>query len=230
MNTHPKALMLFAAGFGTRMGTLTKDRPKPLIEVANRPLIDHALDLVDAINPDRIVANLHYRPEMLADHLTPKGVLLSHEHPEVLETGGGLRAALPLLREGPVYTLNTDAIWVGPNPLEMLRDAWNPDEMDALLICIPAEQAVGFQRDGDFDVDSSGHISRGTQVVYGGTQIIKTEGLNEFDQPVFSLNLLWDKLLQKDRLFALNYPGQWCDVGTPAGLALAESMLEKADV
>lgn len=230
MTQDPNALMLFAAGFGTRMGVLTQDRPKPLIPVANRPLIDHALDLVSAVAPDRIVANLHYKAEMLADHLTPKGVLLSHEQPDVLETGGGLRAALPLLGAGPVYTLNPDAIWVGPNPLELLQQAWKPDEMDALLVCVPIAQTVGFQRDGDFDVDAHGHISRGTQVVYGGAQIIKTEALAEFDQSAFSLNLLWDQMLHRNRLFALNYPGQWCDVGNPAGLALAETMLETANV
>lgn len=230
MITHPKAVMLFAAGFGTRMGALTQDRPKPLIKVAGRPLIDHALDLVQAIAPDRIVANLHYRPDKLAAHLTPKGVLLSHEQPDILETGGGLRAALPLLGDGPVYTLNSDAIWVGPNPLQLLKDAWNPDEMDALLICVPTVQAVGFQRKGDFNVDASGHISRGTEVVYGGAQIIKTQRLYGFDQPAFSLNLLWDQLQHQGRLFALNYPGKWCDVGNPAGLALAESTLESADV
>lgn len=230
MTGHPNAVMLFAAGFGTRMGVLTRDRPKPLIPVANRPLIDRALDLVDAIKPEKIVANLHYKAEMLVDHLASKNVMLSHEQPDVLETGGGLRAALPLLGAGPVYTLNPDAIWIGPNPLQLLKDAWNPDEMDGLLVCIPTAQAVGFQGDGDFDIDSAGHISRGTQVVYGGAQIIKTEGLLEFEQTAFSLNLLWDQMLLKDRLFALNYPRQWCDVGNPAGLALAESMLEKSDV
>ncbi len=230
MTQNPNALMLFAAGFGARMGLMTQDRPKPLIPVANRPLIDHALNLVDSIKPDKVVANVHYKAEMLVDHLTPKGVLLSHEQPDVLETGGGLRAALPLLGPGPVYTLNPDAIWVGPNPLQLLKSAWNSDEMDALLICIPTARAVGFQRDGDFDVDAKGHITRGTQVVYGGAQIIKPEGLSEFDQPAFSLNLLWDKMLRRNRLFALNYPGKWCDVGNPAGLALAESMLENSDV
>jgi N-acetyl-alpha-D-muramate 1-phosphate uridylyltransferase len=230
MTQEPNALMLFAAGFGTRMGALTQDRPKPLIPVANRPLIDHALELVEAINPGRVVANVHYKSEMLTDHLAPRGVLLSNEQPDVLETGGGLRAALPQLGAGPVYTLNPDAIWVGPNPLQLLKNAWNPDEMDALLVCVPTKQAVGFQRDGDFDVDTTGHIVRGKQVVYGGAQIIKTEGLYGFEQPAFSLNLLWDQMLQKQRLFALNYPGQWCDVGNPAGLALAETMLESENV
>lgn len=230
MTKHPHALMLFAAGFGTRMGALTQDRPKPLIPVAGRPLIDHALDLVDAIAPVKIVANLHYKHEMLADYLTPRGLLLSHEQPEILETGGGLRAALPMLGNEPVYTLNPDAIWVGPNPLLLLKGAWNPDKMDALLVCVPTAQAVGFQRDGDFDVDTIGHITRGKQVVYGGAQIIKTHGLYDIGQRAFSLNLLWDQMLHKGRLFALNYPGKWCDVGNPAGLTLAESMLEHTNV
>lgn len=230
MTKTPKALMLFAAGFGTRMGTLTKDRPKPLIPVAGRPLIDRALDLVQDVSPDRIVANLHYKPEMLTAHLANTNVTIIHEQPDVLETGGGLRAALPLLGKDPVFTLNPDVIWVGPNPLLMLQEAWRPDEMDALLMCIPTTQTVGFQGKGDFDVDDSGHITRGTQVVYGGAQIVRTEGLHDIDQTAFSLNLLWDIMLNKDRLFALNYPGQWCDVGNPAGLAQAESMLEHADV
>lgn len=230
MTDTPNALMLFAAGFGTRMGALTKDRPKPLIPIAGRPLIDHALNLANAIKPERIVANLHYKSEMLAAHLTPKGVRVTDEQPDVLETGGGLRAALPLLGQGPVFTLNPDAIWVGPNPLLLLQNAWKPDEMDALLVCIPTAQAIGFQKDGDFNVDTNGRISRGTQVVYGGAQIIRTEGLHAFDQAAFSLNLLWDKMLNNGRLFALNYPGQWCDVGNPTGLALAESMLENTHV
>ena len=96
MSQSPDAVMLFAAGFGTRMGALTKDRPKPLIKVAERPLIDHALALVDAVHPSRVVANLHYHADQLQAHLAPKGILLSHETPEILETGGGLRAALPM--------------------------------------------------------------------------------------------------------------------------------------
>lgn len=229
MTNHPKALMVFTAGFGTRMGLLTKNQPKPLVPVAGQPMIDRALDLVADINLDRIVANLHYKSEMLAAHLTPKGILLSYE-PEILETGGGLRAALPLLGEDPVFTLNPDGIWHGSNPLRLLQDAWRPDEMDALLMCIPTAQAVGFQREGDFDIDVSGRINRGKQVVYGGAQIIKTDKLYNIKPNAFSLNLLWDMMLGQERLFALNYPGQWCDIGNPTGLALAEKMLSQNNV
>lgn len=228
MTQHPEAVMLFAAGFGTRMGVLTKTKPKPLIEVAGKPLIDHALDLVTELRPARVVANLHYLPDQLEAHLSPKGVLLSHETPDILETGGGIRAALPLLGSNPVFTLNPDAIWSGPNPLSMLRDAWDPDHMDALLMCVPVAQTVGHTGSGDFTADSSGRITRGGGLIYGGAQIMKTEGLMDIPEKAFSLNVLWDRMKQRDRLFALTYPGRWCDVGHPDGISLAEGLI--ADV
>ncbi|WP_170563969.1 nucleotidyltransferase family protein [Ruegeria atlantica] len=228
MTQDPEAVMLFAAGFGTRMGALTKTRPKPLIEVAGRPLIDHALDLVNELRLARVVANLHYLPDQLEAHLSPKGVLLSRERSEILETGGGIRAALPLLGSQPVYTLNPDAIWSGPNPLTMLREAWNPDHMDALLMCVPVDQTVGHTGKGDFTADKTGRIVRGGGLIYGGAQIMKTEGLMDIPEKAFSLNVLWDRMQKQDRLFALTYPGRWCDVGHPEGIALAEGLI--ADV
>ena len=228
MTRHPTAVMLFAAGFGTRMGDLTKDRPKPLIKVAGRPLIDHALDLVDDLRPDRVVANLHYLPDQLEAHLAPKGVLLSQEEPDILETGGGLLAALPLLGSDPVFTLNTDAIWSGPNPLALLRDAWDPDRMDALLMCVPTPQTIGHGGTGDFTADAEGRITRGPGLVYGGAQIMKTEGLRDIPEQAFSLNILWDQMHRQGRLFAATYPGRWCDVGRPEGITLAEGLI--ADV
>ena len=120
-------VLLFAAGFGTRMKHLTKDRPKPMVTVAGRPLIDHALALAQDISPPTVVANLHYKPETLKAHLIPLGVKTILEEPDILETGGGLRNALPLLGAGPVITMNTDAIWRGPNPLWLLLDAWDPE-------------------------------------------------------------------------------------------------------
>ena len=226
----PDAVMLFAAGFGTRMGALTRDRPKPQIPVAGRPLIDHALALARDIAPARIVANLHYRPEPLEAHLAPLGIILSHEQPQILDTGGGLRAALPLLGGGPVFTLNTDAVWVGPNPLRLLRAAWDPLRMDALLTCIPPAGAIGHAGTGDFLAQPDGRLRRGPGLIYGGAQIVKPGALSEFGEAAFSLNLLWDRMLKQGRLFGLSYPGRWCDVGHPEGIALAERMLEESDV
>lgn len=222
-------VMLFAAGFGTRMGGLTADRPKPMIEVAGRPLIDHALDLARAVAPPRIVANLHYKPMPLADHLAPKGVIVSHEWPNILDTGGGLRAALPLLGPGPVLTLNTDAIWSGPNPLELLGAHWDRERMDALLVCVAPDRALGHAGAGDFTVDAHGRATRGPGVVFAGAQILDPGILSDFPDGEFSLNLVWDRMIAAGRLFALPYPGRWVDVGHPEGIGLAETLLA-ADV
>jgi len=218
-------VMMFAAGFGTRMKHLTADRPKPMVEVAGRPLIDHTLTLAREISPPCIVTNLHYRPELLKDHLSPLGVQTIVEAPDILETGGGLRNALPILGCGPVITMNTDALWRGPNPLRLLLDAWDPTRMDALLMGIPAEHALEHVGQGDFTKDLDGRLSRGPGLVYGGVQILKTDLLADISQRAFSLNLVWDLMLARGRLHGLRYPGMWCDVGHPGGVMTAERML-----
>jgi MurNAc alpha-1-phosphate uridylyltransferase len=223
-------VLMFAAGFGTRMGALTQDQPKPMIPVAGKPLVDHALALTLEAGCTRIAANLHYKPAQLNAHLTALGVHTILEIPEILETGGGLRNALPFLGSGPVITMNTDAVWAGPNPITMLKDSWEPDHMDALLICVPIAQTVGHSGDGDFTLGLSGLITRGPGAVYGGIQIVKTDLLTDVSERAFSLNVLWDKMLVRNRLFGLSYPGNWCDVGHPAGIKMAEDMLDAADV
>lgn len=222
--------MLFAAGFGTRMGALTASRPKPLVEVAGKPLIDHALDLVGAYRPARTVVNTHYLPDQIAAHLAGRNIQVSDEQPDILETGGGLRQALPLLGDTPVFTMNTDSVWSGPNPLVQLAAAWDPAQMDALLLCIPRDNAIGHAGWGDFVIDNDGRASRGPSVVYTGLQILKTDGLTEIPEPSFSLNILWNRMLKAGRLHAVTYPGKWCDVGTPGGIKLAEAMLQNAHV
>lgn len=220
--------MLFAAGFGTRMGALTRDRPKPLIPVAGRTLLDHALDVARGIDPQRIV-NTHYRGDQIAAHLAGTAVQLSPETPDILETGGGLRQALPLLGDGPVFTLNTDYAWRGPNPLHMLAQTWDASRMQALLLCIPLARATGYGGAGDFTV-KDGVVQRGPDLVYCGAQIIATDGLAAIPDRVFSLNRLWADMLARGTLHLVTYPGQWCDVGHPAGIALAEQMLAATDV
>ncbi|MEN9061279.1 nucleotidyltransferase family protein [Ponticoccus litoralis] len=222
----PDAVMLFAAGFGTRMGALTAERPKPLIAVAGRPLLDHALALTAGV-PTRVV-NAHYRAEQVIAHLKDTNIAVSVETPEILDTGGGLRHALPLLGTQPVYTLNTDAVWSGPNPLDRLAAAWQPDRMDALLLCIPLARAVGRSGGGDFALGPGGALMRGGDFVYTGAQIVKTDALAGIGEKAFSLNVLWNQMAQEGRLFGTAYPGRWCDVGHPEGITLAEEML--ADV
>lgn len=222
--------MLFAAGFGTRMQHLTADRPKPMVAVSGKPLIDHALALAEALPASRIVANLHYKADMLESHLSGRNVETIVETPDILDTGGGLRNALPLLGPDPVMTLNTDAIWGGANPLAQLQAAWQPDRMDGLLMCVPPALCIGYEGTGNFIPDAEGRIRRGAGLVYGGAQIIKTDRLEAIRDTAFSLNRLWDILIAENSLYAVTYDAKWCDVGHPGGIALAEAVVEERNV
>jgi MurNAc alpha-1-phosphate uridylyltransferase len=224
------AIMLFAAGFGKRMGDLTTDRPKPLVEVSGKALIDHALSWVDECALSKIVVNVHYKAEMVKAHLKNRSIAISDETDEILETGGGLKAALPLLGTNPVFAMNSDAIWKGPNPIRVLSEAWNPEKMDALLLCVPPERAIGHAGNGDFVLNSESLLTRGEGQIYSGIQIIKTDLVERMPDKAFSLNTVWDELVRRNTLFGAIYPGYWCDVGTPVGVKLAESLLEQTDV
>jgi MurNAc alpha-1-phosphate uridylyltransferase len=228
----PTAVMIFAAGLGTRMGALTRDRPKPLIAVAGRPLLDHALALARAAGVPRIVVNTHAHAQQVADHLARVApeARISHE-PDLLETGGGLKRALPLLGTGPVFTLNADMVWTGPNPLATLAAAWRPG-MGALLALVPRERATGHGGPGDFFRDPAGLLARrgsaaAAPYVFAGAEIIDPAVLAPFDAPVFSLNAVWDRLLAEGRLFGVVHTGGWVDVGRPEGIALAEAELAR---
>ncbi|MGB1208329.1 MAG: nucleotidyltransferase family protein [Paracoccaceae bacterium] len=226
----PRAGLIFAAGFGTRMGALTRDRPKPLIEVAGRPLLEHALTPVREAGIGRIVVNAHYRADMLADYLghSAPDVALSIEDP-ILETGGGLRYALPKLGPGPVVTMNSDAVWRGPNPVTVVCAAWDATQMDALLLCVPRARAVGHPGAGDFTKAGAGHapgcLTRGGDLVYTGVQVINPAGLASIPDRAFSLNLAWTEMAARGRLLGVVYEGAWCDVGHPAGIPQAEALL-----
>lgn len=218
-------VMLFAAGKGTRMEELTKNRPKPMIRVAGKPLIDHALEIVDAADVGPKVVNLHYLPDLIRTHLADRGVLFSDEANELLETGGGLRKALPLLGEGPVVTMNTDAVWRGANPIKVLQNFWDP-KMEALLLLVQKKNVHGHLGKGDFAIDASGRLHRAAEMIYTGVQIIRTDVLSEIDQDAFSMNVAWDIIAQRGGLFGVVYDGQWCDVGQPSSIPLAEAMCD----
>lgn len=225
---HKFPLMLFAAGFGTRMGALTQNRPKPLIPVAGRSLIDHALALADDSVVTARVINLHYLGEQLEAHLQGRGVAFSWERDEILDTGGGLKAALPLLGDGPVMTLNTDAVWSGPNPLITLAKAWEEERMDVLFLLLPATLARSASGRSDFVMDATGRIdwAKGRSGYhYLGAQIIHPRILHETG-PAFSLRGPWTRAMEEGRAFGICHGGDWCDVGHPDGIAEAEAMLQ----
>lgn len=232
----PKVAMVMAAGLGTRMGALTRETPKPLLRVGGRALIDLALDRCAEAGVERAVVNLHWRAEKLRAHLAGRerpSVVFSDETERLLETGGGVRRALPLLGPGPVWVLNSDAVWTGAAPLPPLAAAWDDARMDALLQLAPRERALAYDRAGDFFLGPDGRPERrgareAAPYVYGGVQIIRTEAFADWPEEPFSTNLVWDRLLAAGRLFAVVHDGGWVDVGTPAGLAAAEAALAEA--
>lgn len=227
--TAPTSILLFAAGLGTRMAPLTDTQPKPMVSVSGRPLLDHALQFADGL---RKVVNVHYRADQIETYLNGSGIAISDERDGLRDTGGGLKKARPLLGPSPVFTMNTDAVWKGPNPLERLAAAWNPDDMDALMLVIPKDNAVGHTGEGTtgFDLDANGILHTGTQTVYSGAQIIKTDGLSDIGDQVFSMWKLWQPMLDAGRMAGVLYDGQWCDVGRPDCIPLAEDMLNATDV
>ncbi len=229
--------MVLAAGFGTRMRPLTETRPKALVPVAGRALVDHALDRVREAGLPRAVVNLHYLAEMLRAHLAGRAAprtAVSEEVPEILETGGGVRAALPLLGPAPFAVLNSDAIWAGANPLRTLLAAWEGlrGEADGLLLLAPVAAARGYDRAGDFFLEGERPVRRGAVAsapyVYTGAQILCPAAFEGTPEGPFSLNLVWDRLIAAGRLRAAVHPGLWVDVGTPAGIAAAEAALAEA--
>lgn len=225
----PSAVMVFAAGRGTRMAPLTDTRPKPLIEVAGQSLLDRALALTDQSWISRRVVNTHYLGAQIRDHLAPHDdILISDETDALLETGGGLRRALPQLGAGPVFTLNSDAVWTDPDALAYLRTAWDSARMGALLLLVPVTRAHGHAGSGDFQLGPEGTLTRGGPYVYTGAQIVDPVGLSAIPQAAFSLNTLWNLYADAGRLFGTVYPGHWADVGTPEGIEIAEALLGRS--
>ena len=221
------ALMIFAAGFGSRMGKLVDNKPKPLVEVGGLPMLEYALNQVKGVNLSRVAVNTHYKHEALSTYLRDRSVVVLSELPTILETGGGLKAALPLLGPAPLMTLNSDVIWLGSNPLSLLKAAWNPTKMDALLLCVALKRTTGRTGSGDFAFNHDGTLQREGAFVYAGAQYIKTDSLADLRGKAFSINKLWDIFLERKRLYGILYDGDWCDVGTSLGIAEAEKKLSE---
>ena len=232
-----KTAMIMAAGFGTRMGALTQDTPKPMLPLRGRPMIEHSLDHLRGAGIANAVINLHYRGDQIRAYLdgceTPK-IMFSEEQPEILDTGGGIVQALPMLGPDPFCVLNSDAVFLGPNPIEILLRHWDDETTDALLLKVPRERAIAYTREGDFFLDeTTGKPARrgnadSAPFVYTGVQIIRPEAFRGAPEGPFSTNVIWNELLAKHRLRAAVYPGRWVDVGTPEGLEAADAELAAA--
>lgn len=208
---------IFAAGFGTRMGSLVHNTPKPLLLVGGRPMIDQSIRLLREAGIDRIFANTHYLADQLDEYLRLNGVTPLRED-IILDTGGGLRAALPCLERDVVITINPDVLWTGPNPITALRSSWSA-EMNGLLMLYPTEN-----EHDDFHL-SNGHIARNGPFRYTGLQAIHTDRLQEIDSDLFSMNVYWDYILDSAALDGVTYNGEWTDIGTEEALIEARRVL-----
>jgi MurNAc alpha-1-phosphate uridylyltransferase len=234
MSTHPTTAMLLAAGLGTRMRPLTDATAKPLLPLGGRPLIDHALDHLAAAGVHTAVVNAFWQGDRLAAHLAPRTeprIILRREA-SLLDTGGGVRAALPDLGDAPFYVVNGDAFWLnGPHPaLRRLAEAFDADRLDAALLVYRTALVhadVGF---GDFMLDKWGALRRRAErevvpYLYAGVQIVSPALFADAPDGPFSMNLLWDRAIAADRARAVVHDGLWFHLSTPADLSDAESVL-----
>lgn len=234
----PDSAMVLAAGLGLRLRPLTQDRPKALVEVAGRALIDHALDRLAAAGCARAVVNLHYRGRQLRRHIEGAGrsrpeVIFSDESGGLLDTGGGIRAALPLLGPAPFLAINCDSLWAdGPRPaLARLAEAWDAKTMDAFLLLAPTPAAIGYDGPGDFTMAPDGRLARRREqtvapFVFTGVQMLDPRLFDGAPAEAFSLNRLYDRALAAGRLFGCVHDGAWMHVGTPQARVLAERCLQ----
>ena len=228
--------MVLAAGLGKRMRPLTASQPKPLVRVAGKALIDHALDRLADAGIAKAVVNVHYLADALDAHVSARAapkVTLSDERALLLETGGGMIKAQALLPD-PFFALNSDNIWLdGPrNAFADLSAAWNPAIMDALLLVVPHARAHNFDGPGDFHMDALGRLSRRkpgriAPFIYSGIQLVSHRLLRDAPEGPFSTNILWNRAIAEDRLYGLAFTGQWFEVGTPAEIAPTEEALRR---
>jgi N-acetyl-alpha-D-muramate 1-phosphate uridylyltransferase len=229
----PETAMVLAAGLGTRMRPITDRVPKPLVRLGGRTLLDHAVDRLEAVGVKRVVVNLHYKAEMVETHLatrrTPE-ITLSRED-DLLETGGGVQRALPLL-DDYFFAVNGDVFWLdGPVPaLLRLALAWDSKRLDALLLLQRTTTAFGYEGAGDFVVDPVGEPRRRREReiaphLFAGVQLLHKRLFDGQAPGKFSLNPLYDRAIAAGRLAAIVHDGEWYHIGTPAGLAIAEARL-----
>lgn len=227
--------MIMAAGLGLRMRPLTDERPKPLIEVGGRTLLDHAIDRFKAAGVKLIVVNVHYKAEMIVAHLKTRSdieIRIQDERQKLLNTGGALKKALPNFEGQPFLTYNSDSIWLegmGAN-LDRLTRRWNDAEMDCLMLLAPIFNAIGYDDRGDFTMDANGRLARRESqrmapFAWPGVQIIHPRLIEKGKGEAFSTNQLWDMAIEQGRLFGLRLEGKWMHIGTPAARLEAEEFL-----
>lgn len=236
--TGPTDAMVLAAGLGTRMRPITDVKPKPLVEVAGKTLVDHVLDKLAEAGVARAVVNVHHHADQMEAHLatrvTPE-ILISDERDALLDSGGGVVRALPLLEGEAIFILNADTFWLdgASSNLNRMADVWDPERMDALLLVAALTSSVGFDGAGDFVFSTDGRLRRRpertvTPFAYAGVAIMARRCFDGAPDGPFSLNRLWNKAIEADRLFGLRLDGMWLHVGTPQAIAEAEEAISQS--
>lgn len=230
----PKTAMVLAAGLGTRMRPLTDSRPKALVPVAGRALIDHMLDRLRDAGVERAVVNVHHFADQMEDHLARRRdleILISDERAALLDSGGGIRHAAPLLGREPIFVANIDSLWrEGRRPaLETLKAAWNPQAMDILLLLVRRGHGLGFEGPQGFFMDAAGRLTHSvapeppTPYANMGVAILKPPLLDDQPDGAFSIVPLWHRLQAEGRLHGAAMDGYWMHVGDPAARDAAEA-------
>jgi len=233
----PDTAMVMAAGLGKRMRPLTASRPKPLVEVAGKALIDHALDRLRAAGIHKVVVNVHYLADSLEAHLKARAsdfeVKISDERKLLMETGGGMIQAEPMIGADPFLVVNSDNYWIdGPaDTLQLLASLWRENEMDALLLVVPQARAGNHRGQGDFHMTADGRLLRRQKgkiapFVFTGIQMISKRLLRDAPDGPFSTNILWDRAIADGRCFGVVHQGLWFDVGNPAAIKATERALQ----
>ena len=233
----PTTAMILAAGLATRMRPLTDARPKALVPLGGRPLIEHALARLHDAGVERVVVNAHHHAEQLIAYLSGRDRIETHvsdEREELLDTGGGIAKALPLLGEARFYAVNGDVVWLDgvANTLRRLARRWDDSAMDALLLLQLGPGALGYSGLGDFTMEADGLLRRRRErevapYVHCGIQLLHPRLFSACPSGAFSLNLLYDRALAAGRLWGLRHDGLWLHVGTQAGLSVAEATLAR---
>ena len=232
----PRKAMVLAAGFGLRLRPITERTPKPLVKVGDRTLVDRAIDRLEQFGVKTVVVNVHHLGHLIEQHLrkrkSPK-IICSHEE-KILETGGGIVKALPTLGNEPFFVANTDIMWLnGPRcALSRMAEAWDPERMDAMLLLHFTVDAYGYEGPGDFCVDPDGRIERRPEseispYLNTGVQILHPRLFEGMPEEPFSLNLLYDKAIENGRLYGIVHDGEWFHIGTPEGLAEADTYVRE---
>ncbi|MCA1934263.1 MAG: nucleotidyltransferase family protein [Asticcacaulis sp.] len=235
-----KTAMVLAAGLGTRMRPLTDDRPKALVEVGGRTLIDHMIDRLKSAGVERCVVNVHYFADRLEAHLKSRNdveIVISDEREKLLETGGGLKKARPLLGDDPIFVANIDSVWIEDGghdrAIADMLEQWQPDAMDALLLLADMARSSGFDGAGDFFLAEDQRLTFRGQAEsapfnYMGVHITHPDIVAEVAEEAFSLTPIWRKKAADGRLFGARMHGNWMHVGDPAARDAAEARLQQA--